>query len=93
MEDIISITDARKKFTQSVSINFLSQGMDDELFNRLRAVFTRYSGDTPVYLNFATKTNGSFRQVVDRKLFVSPTNELASELETLIGKEHIRFEK
>ncbi|MDP2911351.1 MAG: DNA polymerase III subunit alpha [Candidatus Omnitrophota bacterium] len=93
VEDIISITDARKKFTQSVCINFLSQGMDDELFNRLRAVFTRYSGDTPVYLNFATKTNGSFRQLVDRKLFVSPTNELASELETLIGKEHIRFEK
>ena len=93
VEDIIPITDARKKFTQSVSINFLSQAMDDELFNSLRTVFTRYSGDTPVYLNFATKTNGSYRMLVDRKLFVSPTNELASELETLLGREHIRFEK
>ncbi|MDO8603358.1 MAG: DNA polymerase III subunit alpha [Candidatus Omnitrophota bacterium] len=93
VEEIMPITDARKKFTQVVSIDFLSQGMDEELFERLRGVFTRYQGDTPVYLNFATKTNGSYRMLVDRKLFVSPTNELASELETLIGREHIKFEK
>jgi len=93
VEEIIPISDARKKFTQSVSIELLSQGMDEELFGRLRSVFSRYQGDTPVYLNFSTKTNGSYRQLVDRKLFVSPTNELAGELETLIGKEHIKFEK
>jgi DNA polymerase III subunit alpha len=93
VEEIIPISDARKKFTGSVSIDLLSQGMDEELFGRLRNVFSRYMGDTPVYLNIATKTNGSYRMLVDRKLFVSPTNELASELETLIGKEHIKFEK
>ena len=93
VEEIIPITDARKKFTQSVSIDFLSQGMDEELFGRLRGVFSKYQGDTPVYLNFSTKTNGSYRMLVDRKLFVSPTNELATELETIIGREHIRFEK
>ncbi|MCX5692852.1 MAG: DNA polymerase III subunit alpha [Candidatus Omnitrophica bacterium] len=93
VEEIIPISDARKKFTQSVSIELLSQGMDEELFGRLRSVFSRYQGDTPVYLNFSTKTNGSYRQLIDRKLFVSPTNELAGELETLIGKEHIKFEK
>ncbi len=96
VEEIIPITDARKRFTQSVSIDLLSQGMDgmdEELFGRLRSVFSRYQGDIPVYLNFTTKTNGSYRMLVDRKLFVSPTNELASELETLIGREHIKFEK
>jgi DNA polymerase III alpha subunit len=93
VEEILPILDARKKFTQSVSINLVSQGMDDELFGRLRGVFSRYQGDIPVYLNFSTKTNGSYRMLVDRKLFVSPTNELAGELETLIGKEHIKFEK
>jgi len=93
VEEIIPITDARKKFTQAVSIDFLSQEIDEELFGRLRNVFSRYQGDTPVYLNFATKTNDSYRMLVDRKLFVSPTNELAGELETLIGREHIKFEK
>jgi len=93
VEEIIPIQDSRKRFTQSVSIDLLSQGMDEELFGRLRSVFSKYQGDTPVYLNFSTKTNGSYRQLVDRKLFVSPTNELAGELETLIGKEHIKFEK
>ena len=93
VEEIIPISDARKKFTQSVSIDLLSHGMDEELFGRLRSVFSKYQGDTPVYINFSTKTNGSYRQLVDRKLFVSPTNELAGELETLIGREHIKFEK
>src|SRR3989338_302822 len=93
VEEIIPIQDARKKFTQSVSIDLLSQGIDEELFGRLRNVFSRYQGDTPVYLNFSTKTNGSCRMLVDRKLFVSPTNELAAELETMLGREHIKFEK
>ena len=96
VEEIIPITDARKRFTLSVSIDLLSQGMDgmdEELFGRLRSAFSKYQGDIPVYLNFTTKTNGSYRMLVDRKLFVSPTNELASELETLIGREHIKFEK
>jgi len=93
VEEIIPITDARKKFTQAVSIDLLSQEMNEDLFGRLRGVFSRYQGDIPVYLNFATKTNDSYRMLVDRKLFVSPTNELASELETLIGREHIKFEK
>jgi DNA polymerase-3 subunit alpha len=92
VEEIIPILDAMKKFTQSVSIDLLSQGMDEELFERLKNVFSRHQGDTPVYLNFATKTNGSYRMLVDKKLFVNPTNELASELETLIGREHIKFE-
>jgi DNA polymerase-3 subunit alpha len=93
VEEIIPITEARKKFTQSISIDLLSQGMDEDFFNSLRGVFSRHQGDTPVYLNIATKTNGSFRQLVDRKLFVSPTNEFAGELENLIGKGHIKFEK
>ncbi|MEK7868412.1 MAG: DNA polymerase III subunit alpha, partial [Candidatus Omnitrophota bacterium] len=76
VEEIIPITDARKRFTLSVSIDLLSQGMDgmdEELFGRLRSAFSRYQGDIPVYLNFTTKTNGSYRMLVDRKLFVSPT--------------------
>ncbi|MCX5687174.1 MAG: DNA polymerase III subunit alpha [Candidatus Omnitrophica bacterium] len=93
VEEIMPITDARKKFTQAISIDLLSQGIDEELFGRLRGIFSRYQGDTPVYLNFATKTKDSYRMLIDRKLFVSPTNELASELETLIGREHIKFEK
>jgi DNA polymerase-3 subunit alpha len=93
VEAIIPIQDARKKFTQSVSIDLLSQGIDGDLFGLLRNVFARYQGDTPVYLKFATKSNGACRMLVDRKLFVNPTDELASELETLIGREHIKFEK
>jgi len=92
VEEIIPIQDARRRLTQSVSIDLLSQGMDEEFFGKLKDMFSRYQGDIPVYLNFATKTNGSYRILVDKKLFVSPTNELASELELLIGKEHIKFE-
>lgn len=93
VEEIIPIADARKKFTHSVSIDLLPQEIDGEFFEKLRSVFTKYQGETPVYLNFSTNANGSCRQLVDRKLFVSPTNEFAGELESIIGKEHVKFEK
>ena len=93
VEEIIPIEEARKKFTQSISINLLQTGMTDEMFGRLKDVFSKHQGDTPVYLNLATKTNGSCRIVVDRKLFVTPTNELAKDLEEVVDSKHIRFEK
>ncbi|MFA4992201.1 MAG: DNA polymerase III subunit alpha [Candidatus Omnitrophota bacterium] len=93
VEEIIPIEEVRRKFTQAVSIDLISVGMDDGMLGQLRDVFGRHQGNIPVYLNIATKTNGAYKMLVDRSLFVTPTNELASELETIVGKERIRFEK
>ena len=93
VEDMVSIEDARKRFTQAISIDIFSLGMEDDILERLKAVLKKYKGNIPVYLNISTKKNGSYRIVVDHDLFVNPTSEMVADMEELIGQDHIRFEK
>jgi len=59
----------------------------------LKGLFEKHKGDIPVYLNVSTKKNGAYRILVDKHLFVSPTSEMISELEELVGHDHITFER
>ncbi|MFC1509736.1 DNA polymerase III subunit alpha, partial [Candidatus Omnitrophota bacterium] len=93
VEDIIPIEEAMSRFTQAISVNLVSLGMENEILERLKKVLKRHKGETPVYLNVATKKNGPYRILVDKELFVAPTNEMVSELEDFVGRDHITFDK
>ncbi len=93
VEDIVPIDDARSRFTRAINVNMLSLGMENEMFERLKGLFEKHKGNTPVYLNVSTKKNGAYRILVDKHLFVTPTNEMISELEELVGRDHITFER
>ncbi len=93
VEDIIPIEEARLRFTKAISINLISLGMEDETLARLKSVFEKHRGNTPVYLNVSTKKNGSYRIEIDKKLFVNPTDDMLAELEEFVGRDHIHFEK
>ncbi|MFC1667680.1 DNA polymerase III subunit alpha [Candidatus Omnitrophota bacterium] len=93
VENMVAIEDARKRFTQAISIDIFSLGMENEIFEKLKNALKKYKGNTPVYLNVSSKKNGSYRILIDKDLFVTPTSEMVAELEELIGRDHIRFEK
>ncbi|MFC1624104.1 DNA polymerase III subunit alpha [Candidatus Omnitrophota bacterium] len=92
VEEIVPIEEARTRFTHAIAIDIFSLGMENEILERLKKTLEKYKGNTPVYLNVSTKKNGSYRILVDKHLFVSPTNEVVIELEELVGRDHIRFE-
>ncbi len=93
VEDIVPIEDARKLFTQAISIDLNLLGMEGKVLERLKGLLGKHRGSIPVYFNVATQKDGAYRIEVDKELFVSPTKEMVSELEELIGRDHIRFEK
>ncbi|MBU1148334.1 MAG: DNA polymerase III subunit alpha [Candidatus Omnitrophica bacterium] len=93
VEEIIPIEEARTRFTQAISIDLISLGMEEAMLKRLKSVFARHRGTTPVYLNVSTKRNGAYRIQVDNDLFVSVTNDMLTELEEFVSRDHIRFEK
>ncbi|MFH1478451.1 MAG: DNA polymerase III subunit alpha [Candidatus Omnitrophota bacterium] len=93
VEEIIPIDEARLRFTQAVSIDLVSLGMEKEMLEKLKGLFKKHKGNIPVYLNVSTKNNGSYRIVVDEDCFVNPTNDMVIEIEELIGQDHIVFEK
>ncbi len=91
-EDIVPIEDARSRFTGAISVAILSHGTEKSILEALRAIFERYKGAVPVYLNVSTKKNGSYRILVDKDLYVSPTNEMVAELEEVVGRDNIKFQ-
>jgi len=93
VENIVPIEEARLRFTQAISVDLISLGMESDILEGLKKVLKKHRGDTPVYLNVSTKRNGSYRILVDRELFVMPTNEMVSELEDFVGRDHVSFEK
>ena len=92
-EEIVPIEDARKCFTKSISIDLFSIGMENDILEKLKSIFENHKGTVPVYLNVSTKKNGSYRILVDNDLFVTPTNEMLTETEELVGKGRIKFEQ
>ncbi|MFH1783065.1 MAG: DNA polymerase III subunit alpha [Candidatus Omnitrophota bacterium] len=93
VEEIIPIDEARERFTKSVAINLVSLGMENDILEQLKSLLKRHRGNIPVYLNVSTKRNGSYRIQIDKDLFVTPSSKMVSEIEELIGQEHIAFEK
>lgn len=92
VEYMTPIEEARVRFTKALAINIVSLGMENGILEDLKGVLKKHGGDIPVYLNVTTKKNGSYRILVDRELYVNPTNEMVEELEELIGQDHIQFE-
>jgi len=93
VEEIIPIEEARLRFTKAISIDLISLGMEDETLAKLKTVFEKHKGNTPVYLNVSTKKNGSYRIEIDKELFVNPTDAMIAELEEFVDRDHIKFEK
>ena len=91
-EEMTPIEEARSRFTQSMTIDIVSLGMENEILENLKKILGRHRGSAPVYLNVSTKKNGSYRILVDREFYVAPTNEMVEELEELIGQDHITFQ-
>ena len=92
VEDIVPIDEARPRFTKKLTVNIVSIGLENNILEDVKKIFQRHKGNIPVYLSVSTKKNGSYNIVVDKDLFVSPTNDLLAELEELIGRDHIKFE-
>jgi len=92
VEDIVPIDEARPRFTKKLTVNIVSIGLENNILEDVKKIFQRHKGNIPVYLSVSTKKNGSYDIVVDKDLFVSPTNDLLAELEELIGRDHIKFE-
>jgi len=92
VEDIVPIDEVRPRFTKKLTVNIVSIGLENNILEDVKKIFQRHKGNIPVYLSVSTKKNGSYNIVVDKDLFVSPTNDLLAELEELIGRDHIKFE-
>jgi DNA polymerase-3 subunit alpha len=71
--------------TQSVTLS-LSQSMsNDESFTAIQQVLGKHAGQTPVYLNMHHEDGSESDMLIDRSLYIAPTQNFIDSIEQLLG--------
>jgi len=75
------------KLISSVNINL--SGIRENLFETLKELLTRYPGRIPLYLHLDTPAKSRVHLVVGDGLFVSPSDKLVQDIESLLGEDRV----
>jgi DNA polymerase III subunit alpha len=84
-EEILPLEDARKKYTQALSIELITTALEKETLSKLNDILRKHRGRTPVYINFTTPDKKKVQMAAGRDLSVLPTDTLITEIEALVG--------
>jgi len=85
-EEVLPLDEARQKYTQAVSIELITTGLEKDTLQKLSEVFAKHKGPTPVYINFTTPEKKKIQMAAGNGISVLPTDELITEIEQLVGE-------
>ncbi len=89
--DIIPLEELQQKYTQAIIINLTTTGIDEKSLTVLKSILESHPGKIPVYLNFKMADGKKVEVSVEEKLKVRPSDELAGEIEKLLGEGTVLF--
>ena len=92
-EEIIPLTEVRKRYTNSIIINLFTTGLEEEMLTTLKNILSRYPGRVPVYLGFLNPRNQEVQLEVGPKYYTEPCERLVSELEAVLGEGVVTLQK
>jgi DNA polymerase-3 subunit alpha len=90
VNEITPVANVHKKFTRSVHLKLMSERLEQNFMQSLHEILSKHPGTIPVYLEFidpATKARS--QMLVDRTLYVQPSENLVQALAGAIGEEAI----
>ncbi len=79
------LTDVKKKGTTRIDIRFSATGMTQDDLLKVKDILLRYKGEIPVYLRLQNPTRKESLISVGRDIRVNPTDQLISEIESVLG--------
>lgn len=89
--EITPLPQVHKKFTRAIFVRLAAQETPEERLKGLQQVLSRHPGDTPVYLEFTEGAEVRSQMLVERRLFVKPSETLVAALQELVGEEAVRL--
>jgi DNA polymerase III subunit alpha len=89
--EIMAIQDARKRFTQRLSVRLAETEAAGEPVNRMKSELQKYPGEIPLILNVTTPKGETIR-LVSKKYRINPTPELIANLRECLGRENVWIE-
>jgi hypothetical protein len=76
--------DEAYKLITTVNINL--SGIRENLFETLKELLTHSPGKVPIYLHLDTPAKSKIHLVVGEGLYISPTEKLLQDIESLLGE-------
>ena len=90
---MIPLSEAQKRYTNSIIINLFTTGLEEEMLAKLKNVLSRHPGKVPVYLGFSSPDNQQLHLEVGSKYYTEPSEKFVSEIETLLGEGTVTLKK
>lgn len=88
IEDVISLNEARKKYTKSLCLSLEPNDKLESLFNELKIILERYRGETPLYVNIKSQQQGEYL-LKSKSIKVTPSLELITQLRNKVGDRNV----
>jgi DNA polymerase III subunit alpha len=79
------LTEVKKKGTTRVDIRFNATGLTQEDLIKVKEILLRYQGSIPVFLRLQNPSRPDSLISVGREIRVSPSEQLISEIESVLG--------
>ncbi len=90
-EDVVFAEEAKKRLTGSIVVHLQTAALEESRVKALREILARHPGEIPLYLNFKSPNQQELRVLVNRSLFVGPTEAFEADVERLVGEGVIEY--
>ena len=89
--EIVTLDSVRAKYTKAITVNVVTAGLEKNILENLKRIFSRYPGRIPVYLNFVKPDGKRITVATGRDLLVEPHEGLVRDIEKILGRDVVNF--
>ena len=86
------LKEAKEHWEGKVHIRFRTLGLEKDTLISTKKILEKYKGGNETFVEFLFPSNRVRKLSVDENLKVKPCDEIVQEIETVLGKDSIRFE-
>jgi DNA polymerase III subunit alpha len=87
-DEIITLSEARKRFTKSLCLNLESTDLTESLLYELKVILENFQGDVPFFINLKVPDAGTF-MLKSRSVKVTPGHDLIEQLRQKVGRTNV----
>ncbi len=91
--EIVPLDEARARYTNVIIIQLFTQGLDEALLNSLKSILALHPGKVPVYLKLVSNDKGEVTIQTSQDFYARASDNLALEIEKLLGEGVVKFSR
>ncbi len=90
-QKVVPLTEAKKGWEGNITVRLHTAGLDREALVNLKKILLKHKGGKECLLNFYLPDNRKIAMRTDHRIRITPSEELVSEIEELVGEHSVYF--